>query len=317
MNHWESIKRTIPIVHLFPLSTLKVRIKEKLFHFRRQHSLLASKEISTDTQGNVLLKFRRDCEVVKKGGLLKAPRDKMIFEYLKNLGCWAKEESDFLVEQLNKFEDCASSKSVLVDMGANVGLISLQIAKKANFIPEFIFVEPIPRHIEALKFNISSNSQIRSFKICEYALAKNSAVGSINVDHQNLGASYISERPQNLGNDFTSEWIQIMGISDFAKEYLSGYERIFLKSDLEGFDLEVLGNLSSDYWNKVSAGVIEVIPNNAGDRNALEIILKHLDSFSTVTWDPKVRMKLTALEISNFWLSGEIDLTRNLFFTKA
>ena len=172
MNNWESIKRSIPIVHLFPLSTLKVRTKEKLFHFRRQHSLLASKEISTDSQGNVLLKFRRDCEVVKKGGLLKA-----------------KEESDFLVEQLNRFEDRTSSKSVVVDMGANVGLISLQIAKKANSVPEFIFVEPIPRHIEALKFNISGNSQIKSFKICEYALAKNSAIGSINVDHQNLSAS--------------------------------------------------------------------------------------------------------------------------------
>lgn len=317
MNNWESIKRSIPIVHLFPCSTFKVRLKEKFFHFRRQHSLLASKEISTDNQGNVLLRFRRDCEVAKKGVLLKAPRDKMIFEYLKNLGCWATEESDFLVEQLNRVENHATSKSVVVDMGANVGLISLQIANKANHVPEFIFVEPIPRHIEALKFNISGNSQIKSFKLCEYALAKNSAIGSINVDHQNLGASFISNAPRNLGIDFTSESISIMGISDFAEEHLSAYERIFLKSDLEGFDLEVLGNLPSDYWNKVVAGVIEVIPDENGDRSALESILKHLDHFSTVTWDPNVCMKLSALEIANFWLYGESNLTRNLFFTRA
>lgn len=310
-------KRSIPIVYLFPLSTFLIRLKDKLFHFRRQHSLLAAKEISTDDQGNVLLRFRRDCEAVKKRGLLKAPRDEMIFQHLKNLGCWAQEESDFLVEQLNKLEDTADIKAVVVDIGANVGLISLQIARKANFVPEFICVEPVPQFIEALKFNLSGNSEIKSFKICEYALAKSSAKGLITIDHQNLGASYITTNPQNLGNDFISESIQIMGINDFAKDCLFEYERIFLKSDLEGFDLEVLGNLSSDYWNKVAAGVIEIIPNKNGDMFALDNILRQLDSFSTVTWTPHVSMKLSASEISNFWLYGESDLIRNLFFTKA
>lgn len=318
-KNWKSMKRSIPMVHISPFSTFMIRLKEKIYHFRRQHSLLATKEISTDNQGNVLLRFRRDCGAAKKGGLLKAPRDEMIFEYLKNLGCWAQEESDFIVEQLNKLENCANSKSVVVDMGANVGLISLQIARKAKFVPEFIFVEPIPRHVEALKFNVSGNSEIKSYKICEYALAKSSAKGLININRRNLGASYVSNTTpkENLGDDFISESIQTMGISDFAREYLFGYERIFLKTDLEGFDLEVLGNLPSDYWNKVSAGVIEVISNNDGDIHALENIIKQLDSFLIVTWDPYVRMKLSALEISNFWLSSESGLTRNLFFTRT
>jgi FkbM family methyltransferase len=318
MYNWESVKRSIPIVHLLPFSTLYIRLKEKIYHFRREHELLASKEISTDNQGNVLLKFRRDCKVAKKGDLLKVPRDKIIFEYLKNLGRWAQEESDFIVEQLNKFEDYASTKSVVVDMGANVGLISLQIARKANFVPEFIFVEPIPQHLEALKFNLSGNSEIKSYKICEYALAKSSAKGSIVINHFNLGASYVSNiLPKNLGNDFTIESIQIKGINDFVLENLFGYERIFLKSDLEGFDLEVLGNLPSDYWNKVTAGVIEVISNKNSDMHALENILKQLDSFSVVTWNPYVRTKLSSLEISNFWLDSETYMTRNLFFTRT
>lgn len=225
---------------------------------------------------------------------------------------------DFIVEQLNKFEDYASIKSVVVDMGANVGLISLQIARKANFVPEFIFVEPVPRHIEALKFNLAANSEIKSYKICEYALAKNSAKGSIIINHFSLGASYVSNTPpKNLGNDYTIESIPIEGINDFAREHLFGYERIFLKSDLEGFDLEVLGNLPPDYWNKVVAGVIELIPNKNGDMHALENILKQLDSFSTVTWNPYVRVKLSSLEISNFWLNSETYMTRNLFFTRT
>lgn len=316
---WESFKRSIPLVYLFPFSTFWIRLEDKIYHFRRQHSLLAAKEISTDNLGNVLLRFRKDCEAVKKRGLLKIPRDKMIFEYVKNLGCWAKEESNFLVEQLNKLEGDTNINTVLLDMGANVGLISLQIARNAKYVPEFIFVEPIPRHIQALKFNISSNSEIKSYKICEYALAKSSAKGSININHQNLGASYVSNTLLNLGSDFTSESVQIMGINDFAKEYLFEYERIFLKSDLEGFDLEVLGNLSSDYWNKVIAGVVEVISNENADLQALENVLKHLDSFSTVTWNPDVRVKLSTVEVSNFWLygeNGESGLTRNLFFTK-
>lgn len=316
--NWESIKRSIPIVYLLPFSTFRTRLKDKMYHFRRQHELLASKEILTDDQGNVLLEFRRDCEAAKKRDLLKAPRDNIIFEYLKNQGRWAQEESDFIVEQLNKFEDYASIKSVVVDMGANVGLISLQIARKANYVPEFIFVEPIPRHIEALKFNLAGNSEIKSYKICEYALAKNSAKGSIIINHFNLGASYVSNTPpKNLGNDFTIESIPIKGINDFAREHFFGYERIFLKSDLEGLDLEVLGNLPSDYWNKVAAGVIEVISNKNGDKHALENILKQLESFSIVTWNPYVRVKLSSMEISNFWLDSETYMTRNLFFTRT
>ena len=169
-----------------------------------------------------------------------------------------------------------------------------------------------------MKFNLAGNSEIKSYKICEYALAKNSAKGSIIINHFNLGASYVSNTsPKNLGNDYTIESIPIKGINDFAREHLFGYERIFLKSDLEGFDLEVLGNLPSDYWNKVAAGVIELISNKNGDMHALENILKHLDSFSIVTWNPYVRVKLSSLEISNFWLNSETYMTRNLFFTRT
>ncbi len=78
--------------------------------------------------------------------------------------------------------------------------------------------------------------------------------------------------------------------------------------------MEVLRNFSSDYWNKAIAGVIEVIPNKNGDMHALENVIKQLMSLPTVTRDPYVRMKLSVLEVSYFWIYGENDLTRNLFY---
>jgi tRNA1(Val) A37 N6-methylase TrmN6 len=43
----------------------------------------------------------------------------------------------------------------LVDLGANSGLISLQIGRMVNSKATMVLVEPIPIHAEAINFNLS------------------------------------------------------------------------------------------------------------------------------------------------------------------
>ena len=314
MTLFERIKAEIPFIYPWPIGTFTPRLSEKIYHFKRRHSMLAAKELGVDDYGCVILKLRQNCDVGKKGALVKAPRDLMIFEYLKNLGSWAKEESDFLAEEISRLGRDNIGSTVVLDLGANVGLTSMQISRKLKFNPHFILVEPLEMHLEALKYNLSNTSEITSYEICGSALAKNSGRAVMKIDELNRGSSQIiKEYRQNESN---LENVSCLGVSEFAEKYLPDYQSIFLKSDLEGHDVEVLGNLQSKYWERVRAGVVEVMPGQDYDGQVLRKLLRHLESFPYLTWDSQSEKKLTSAEISEYWLAGEANLPRNLFFSR-
>jgi FkbM family methyltransferase len=275
--------------------------------------MLAAKEVGIDKYGCVVLKLRKNCDVGKKGTLVKAPRDLMIFEYLKNLGSWAQEESDFLAEELNRFSRASVESTVVLDLGANVGLTSMQISRKHKLNTHYVLVEPLKMHIEALKFNLSNTSEISSFEVCEFALAETSGNAVMRIDELNRGSSQILK---DYGqNELNIENVFCLGVSEFADKYLINHQNIFLKSDLEGHDVEVLGNLQPRYWENIRAGVVEVIPGEYQEHEAFWKLLRVLETFSCLTWDINNRTKLSSEEISKFWLEGDQSLVRNLFFS--
>jgi len=310
----EKIKLEIPITYPWPIRTFIPRFSEKIHHFKRRHSILAAKEVGMDIHGCVILKLRKNCNVGKKGMLIKAPRDQMIFEYLKNLGSWAQEESNFLAEELIRFGEGNINASIVLDLGANVGLTSMQISRKLNLNPHYVLVEPLKMHVEALKFNLLNTCEISSYEIGQFALAENSGVAVMKIDQLNRGSSQIVRDYQKDESNF--ETVPCLSVLEFADKYLTRHQNIFLKSDLEGHDVLVLGNLQSKYWALVQAGVVEVIPSQDHDRQALRKLLGYLDTFSCLTWDAKSRGKLSRDEVSDFWLDGDENSTRNLFFSR-
>jgi FkbM family methyltransferase len=310
--------RNLPIVKPFPLKTFFCRLGEKIFHIRRRLSLLAARELGSEIDGLVKLRFRANCAIAERGASVFIPRDSMIFEYVKNLGCWAPDETEFLSEQINKVLNTSSvgSHIALVDLGANIGLSTLQVNRKLKKRIRFILVEPLSTNVLAIEKNLSLFNLERDCKVLKYALGEETRQGFMEIDLLNLGASHLVKNHASLANSNSLIEVNVKSAQEFAHEELSQFSDLFLKSDLEGLDCEVLSSFPDSLWDRVKGGVIEVIPNpNLNDR-ALERLLLLLSAFENISWDFDLQRKLELHEIREFWLSTDSSPTRNVFFSK-
>lgn len=314
----DKIKKILPFVYPWPFSTFKQRNKEKWHHFKMVHSLLYAREVGVDSQNLTTLKFRKDCILGKKGSYIKAPKDEIIFSYVKNLGFWAIEESVFLGDKINLYlRDNIDPNPLFLDLGANIGLSSIQLSNLLEIQSDmkYLLVEPISAHLSAIRFNIHNNPFLKDAIICPFALASHTGKGMMLINEKNRGASSLADL---INNDVEGKYenVQTVRVEDFEHEYLQGDETIFLKSDIEGLDHVILGNLSDNTWKRIYAGVIEVIPNPNLDQVLLNQLIRFLEKYQHLSWDPDHSYKLLHNEIVGFWTSTDIFLARNLYFSE-
>lgn len=309
------IRYTIPVVKIFPLSTLRTRWIEKLFVTKHFLGLSGAKVIGSD-DGNLILKFLSNCEIGSKDQIVKLPFDQYIFQHVKIFGEWGGSESEFLSKKIHEAVKSGypSSKITFIDMGANVGLVSTQTLAKSPHGVKGIAIEPIPVLVNALKHNLASLIPDSQVKVLTYALGEQSTTSMISIDPRNFGSSTLAlDKELPDGNYFLE--IKVVGAVEFANNELAADDLFVLKSDLESFDCAVLSTFPDDVWERIFAGVIEVTSDKGVDLSRLPKLLNQLDKFRILSWDADQRGLVSVAEIQEFWKSerGEI---RNLFFSK-
>ena len=75
--------------------------------------------------------------------------DHVIFEQTRLNGYWALEEVEFILKQ-------SVSGAVLLDLGANAGLISLQVMHMSSKAISAVCVEPIPKNVDYINHNLKN-----------------------------------------------------------------------------------------------------------------------------------------------------------------
>lgn len=314
MNVLLKIRYTIPVVKIFPLSTLRRRWIEKLFVTKHFLGLSGAKVIGGDN-GNLLLKFLNNCEIGLKGQIVKLPFDQFIFQHVKIFGEWGGAESAFLSSKICELVDSGlvSSKITFIDMGANVGLVSTQTLAKSPHGVKGIAVEPIPVLVDALKHNLASLIPASQVKIIPYALGVKSSAALISIDPRNFGSSSLAIDKQMQSGNYSME-INVVDVVEFANSELVEDDLFVVKSDLESFDCAVLATLPDDVWARVFAGVIEVTSDANVDISRLPKLLVQLARYRFLSWDADQHRPTTLAEIQDFWES-ELGEIRNLFFS--
>ena len=113
----------------------------------------------------VVLKIKRDSAFGKKNAFITSRIDQLITPNILKSGKW----DYFIIEFINKYCLKKRSKFNFIDVGANIGLISLQLINTNRYIKNYFCVEPDIQNYNILKENLSVN-KTNNINTYNYAL---------------------------------------------------------------------------------------------------------------------------------------------------
>jgi FkbM family methyltransferase len=203
-------------------------------------------------------------------------------------------------------------KTVLLDIGANTGLVSLQAMNLSNASAKVILFEPVPRHASAIKHNLRNLSNIH---VNEFALSDINGEANIFTQANNHGnTSLLNSVVPEIG--MISTKIQLVETTAYCNKFLNNFDRYVIKCDTQGMDALIMSRIPESIWKNCVSAVIEVWALDEISKKDVEAFLSMCQEFEYVAWQPNIRKeKLGLNEVSEFWL-GKSGAQRNLFLSK-
>ena len=160
-------------------------------------------------------------------------------------------------EFMHLFHEKIKTDSSVIDLGANIGYLTLYFKKVLNVKNKILAIEPEITNFKFLKENIKLNN-LENEVIC-----KNLAIADENIDkylqvsnHSNL---------HKITNEITSNKIKCKTLSTILKE--ENFVPDFIKMDVEGAEIEVVKGFR-EYLKKTKHKIsilFEVHPNEYTD----------------------------------------------------
>ena len=247
--------------------------------------------------------------------MIYVPEDGHILNNIKKYSVWAGEEVDFLTSRYREIILKYPEEMItFIDAGAHCGLVTRQFILNTGFKGRATLVEPVPQHVVAIRKNMGSIGNPSNFEIIEAALGRTEGHFKIFKESNNSGNSSLLRSLVPLAGS-TEVQVKVIASEDFSNIFSQKTEVILLKSDLQGFDAQVLANFSDQFWQKLDSAVIEVLANPSIETKDVDIIIKRLNTYSYKSWKPGQKSMSTSAEIREFWLS-KTGLQRNLYIAK-
>ena len=306
----------IPLTNPLPFDTFSIRQKRKmLFNFQSLGSkihLNGASLIKNSNDENFSLKLNRNYELGPRGTIIKLPKDRVIFESVKRSGRWETVETHFLAESLkSSCQKMKPSNVALIDIGANVGLVSLAAMNIAKTKNEVILFEPIPKHMTALKHNLSKVNNQTKVVFFECALGDQTTFTKIFTESSNSGNSSIFRKVVPEHDSKTTK-IKIVDTNVFLRNKIKKYKKIVLKCDIQGFEAQVISKFPQALWVAVDYAVIEVWAIPKLSKPLIKKACSKLSKFNQLSWEPNFSKVVEINTVRDFWMS-ETNQQRNLF----
>lgn len=158
---------------------------------------------------------------------------------------------------------------IIVDVGANHGEFSLEVAKR-NPDCRIVAIEPI-EVLRRIIYDSAEKCSIKNIDICACAIDQSDGYGVLNIaTHSDWGVSTLLNFDQNkLQDEYwktrddmyfdTQEEVRVRTLSSILEEFnVSENNRVgFIKVDAQGLDLQVLMS-AGDYVKYIDAGMLEI-----------------------------------------------------------
>jgi FkbM family methyltransferase len=131
--------------------------------------------------------------------------------------------------------DYVATGDTVYDIGANIGYVSLSLAKRVGSTGRVIAFEPVPRNIDLLRRNIEIN-RIKNIQVMEVAASDRRGEAVIRMAENPSMASLVWHRNNPSATELV---IRTVAIDELVEQGDLGYPK-FLKIDVEGAEGPVL-----------------------------------------------------------------------------
>ena len=132
-------------------------------------------------------------------------------------------------------KEYVATGDTVYDIGANIGYVSLSLAKRVGPNGCVIAFEPVPQNIESFRENIKIN-QLANIKLMEFAASDKDGEAVIRITENLSTASLVWHRNDPLATELT---IRTVSIDELVASGGLAYPR-FIKIDVEGAEGSVL-----------------------------------------------------------------------------
>jgi len=162
-------------------------------------------------------------------------------------------------------------ESIVIDIGANIGIFSIRAGKKASLGKVFCF-EPEPRNFEILNKNIRVNNMESLFVVKQKAVADTVRFTRFYFDEYNSGGGSLYNT--EIGKKSGLLEVRTTTLNDIF-EYYKIKQCDVLKLDCEGAEGEILTSTNPEIFPKIKSMAIEWHPDlNKITLNELRDFLK-------------------------------------------
>jgi FkbM family methyltransferase len=222
--------------------------------------------------------------------------DSVIAPYVLRHGNWQQPEVDFLARH------APVGASLLLDIGANVGLVARQLLHRLPDIRAAVCFEPHPLNHLLLTRNVEHLAQCHPVRA---ALGDRHAELTFYEDLDNAG-NYSLHEDSMKGSRFLTSVVQCLEATE--ENIYSSIEPalqnlpVIYKSDTQGFDELIATTLPLTFWDKVKVGVMEL--STSGNAFNTERLLRIVERFPIRRFGHATSHNLSAAEVLAFYSSG-------------
>jgi FkbM family methyltransferase len=280
--------------------------------FRRM-KLVGATEIKSEQSGVSRLVLNKTSILGFKRSTIWLPKDEVIFKSVLNYGYWEPLESKFLAEIINTKP---SNYYEILDIGANIGLVSLQTLNSINKLTSINTYEPLGIHNFCLRKNLSNHPNLSSLTCEEFALGSKNESAMIYTDLTNKGNSSLSIDSM-FGAEYTTEIISIRDTNSVMYQFMdrTKIKRYLVKMDIQGSELDVLSRLPATFYQKTDGMVIEISSDSKVDSRTVDKILKNWAIFTNIRFNHPNAKRISVNRVREIW-NESTGKQRNLFLSR-